>query len=85
MSNSSLTIDELKAQSKQAAELIQKLQDQIKQVKQINSPQFVNEKIESLKKENEGLRKKVEELKKDLDDAEAKNGKSNKKKMLKKP
>ena len=74
--SSSVSIEELKNQSKQAGEIIEKLKKQIEQIKQMSTPQFVAEKSESLRKENEQLRKKVEELKKELEECEAKNGKN---------
>ena len=74
MSTHPISIDELKAKSKQADALIQKLQKQIEQVKKASTPEYMAEQTKRLQAENEQLKKKVESLKKELEEAEAKNG-----------
>lgn len=71
--SSTLSIEELRAKSAQANELIEKLKHQIEQIKLASTPASMAERAKNLQKENEVLKKKVEELKKELENAESKN------------
>lgn len=70
---SSLSIDELKVKSGQASQLIERLKNQIEQIKIASSPANMAERAKNLQKENEELKKKVENLKSQLESAESKN------------
>jgi hypothetical protein len=72
--SSTLSLEELRAKSTQASELIEKLKRQIEQIKLASTPASMAERAKSLQQENEALKKRVEELKKELEEAE---GKSN--------
>lgn len=69
---SSLSIDELKVKSGQASQLIEKLKNQIEQIKIASSPANMADRAKNLQKENEELKKKVENLKSQLESAESK-------------
>lgn len=73
---STLTVEELRSKSTQAAELIEKLKNQIAQIKIASSPAKMAERSTSLQQENEKLKKQVEELKKQLEAAEGKSPKA---------
>ncbi len=70
--SSTLSIEELTAKSAQANELIEKLKNQIEQIKLASTPASMAERAKNLQKENEVLKKKVEELKVQLDEVEHK-------------
>ncbi|RNA07996.1 aminoacyl tRNA synthase complex-interacting multifunctional 1 [Brachionus plicatilis] len=67
-----LSVEELRKRSAQAQELIEKLQNQIQQIKKQTTPESMSEKVKMLQRENEQLRNEVEQLKKELENAEHK-------------
>jgi hypothetical protein len=70
--SSTLSLEELRAKSTQASELIEKLKRQIEQIKLASTPASMAERAKSLQQENETLKKRVDELKKELEEAEGK-------------
>jgi len=74
--SSSVSIEEMRAKSSQANDMIEKLKKQIEQIKTETSAEKMAIRSTNLQKENDELKKKVEDLKKTLEAAEAKNPKA---------
>ena len=70
--SSSVSIEEMRAKSSQANDMIEKLKKQIEQIKTETSAEKMAIRSTNLQKENAELKKKVEDLKKTLEAAEAK-------------
>ena len=70
----SISLEQLKVKSSQADVLIDKLRQQIEQIKLQTTPAFMSERAQTLKRENELLKKQVESLKVELSEVEAGNG-----------
>lgn len=71
------TLEQLKLRSVQANQVIEKLKQQVEQIKLQTTPAYMAEKAKTLQNENVLLKKRVEELKKELETVESKSGVAN--------
>ena len=68
-----MSLSDLKNKSREANELIERLQKQIEDINLANKPDQVEKRTKELRSENEKLRKEVDKLLKELGEAEKKN------------